>query len=431
MNTTLTAQIMSSIGKPGDAKPEPTTGPTEWPEPLDGKAYHGVFGELVRAIEPQTEGDPAALLTQALLAVGNIIGPNPFFVAEGTRHRLVLYVVLVGLTSKGRKGSAWNSLLYALRQLEPALDDPMRVPSGLSSGEGLIWSVRDPILSGHIEDPGIGDKRLLVVESEFARVLQTIQREGNTLSAVIRENWDRGNLQVMTKANRAKATGAHISIIGHVTRDELRRQLAVTETANGFANRFLWVCAKRSRLLPDGGDLGSVDFAPIVDRFTQAIDFARKVGELKFDRMARALWHTVYGALSEGQPGMFGAVTSRAEAQVVRLACVYALADQSSVIKAAHLEAALEVWRYCEDSARFIFGGSLGDPVADEISTALVHAGGEGMTRTEIRDLFGRNRHQAEIGRALAFLMEHGRVYRHVDHENRGRPVERWFAVGC
>ena len=93
------------------------------------------------------------------------------------------------------------------------------------------------------------------MESEFASVLRVAGRDGNTLSAILRDAWDRGRLQTMTKNNAAKATGAHVSLIGHVTADELRRELSSTEAGNGFANRFLWVCARRSKELPEGGDL--------------------------------------------------------------------------------------------------------------------------------------------------------------------------------
>ena len=102
-------------------------------------------------------------------------------------------------------------------------------------------------------------------------------------------------------------------------------------------------------------------------------------------------WAAVYSALSAAQPGLLGAVTARAEAQVVRLALVYALLDGKSEMDEPHLKAALALWEYCEASAVRIFGDALGDPVADEINRALQQAGVGGMTRTAIRDLFGRN----------------------------------------
>jgi hypothetical protein len=61
-------------------------------------------------------------------------------------------------------------------------------------------------------------------------------------------------LQTLTKSSAIKATAPHVSIVGHITSDELRRDLAATETANGFGNRFLWVLVKRSKELPNGGN---------------------------------------------------------------------------------------------------------------------------------------------------------------------------------
>jgi len=304
----------------------------EWPAPMAPEAFHGLPGEFVRLVEPHTEADPAGLLVQFLVAMGNVIGRGPHFVAEGSRHYLNLFAALVGLTAKGRKGTSWAHTGNIAAAVDETWKD--RVVHGLSSGEGLIWAVRDPItqrqpvkekgrLTGYedvVVDAGVEDKRLLVVEGEFATALRVLGREGNTLSAVVRNAWDTGDLRTLTKNSPAKATGAHISIIGHVTRDELLRYLDSTEAANGFANRFLWVCVRRSKVLPDGGRLHEVDMAPFVRRLRAAVEFARSVGELRRDEEARAIWHEVYPELSEGKPGLLGAVIARAEAQVMRLA---------------------------------------------------------------------------------------------------------------
>jgi hypothetical protein len=301
--------------------------------------------------------------------------------------------------------------------------------------------VRDPIektepirdkrrITGYqkvVTDEGIDDKRLLAFEGEFAATLRVLGREGNTLSALLRQSWDTGNLRVMTKNNPAQASDAHISIIGHITRDELRRYLDTTEAGNGFANRFLWFCARRSKALPFGGRLDEVDFSPLVNRLREAVSFARNAAEMTRDAEACALWAEVYEELSEGKPGLLGAVISRAEAQVMRLACLYALLDCSLIIRKSHLEAALAVWQYCGESARFIFGDSLGDPVADEILRSL-RATPNGLTRTELSNLFGRNRSAREIGRALVTLSEQGLVYSERE-ETEGRSAERWIAL--
>jgi hypothetical protein len=411
------------------------------PEPLQAEAFHGLAGEFVRLVEPHTEADPAGLLLQFLTAIGGLIGPGPHFIAERDRHPARLFAVLVGESSKGRKGSSWSHVRDVLQRTDP--EWPKRVQSGLSSGEGLIWAVRDPVIRreairehGRVvgyenvqADAGIADKRLLVHESEFASALRVIERDGNTLSAQVRLAWDSGDLRVLTKESPAQATGAHISILGHVTADELRRYLGRTEIGNGFANRFLWVFVQRSKILPEGGTLDPAALGPLVGHVRQAIEAARALGdrEVRRDEEARALWYEIYERLSEGRPGLLGSIVSRAEAQVMRIALIYALLDESAVIRRVHLEAGVEVWRYADASARFIFGDALGDPVADTILAAL-RMSTDGLTRAEINRLFTGHRESADIGRALRALTER-RLAVSERISTGGRPAERWTAT--
>ncbi len=414
-----------------------------WPSPPTPEAFHGLAGRIVRAIEPHTEADPMALLVQLLLAFGNAIGRGPHFMAEADRHGLNLFACLVGATAKGRKGTSWGHVRRIFEATDPKWVKE-GIASGLSSGEGLIWAVRNPIernepvkekgrTTGYetvLVDEGVEDKRLLVFEGEFASVLRILGREGNTLSAIIRNAWDTGELRSLTKNSPAVASGAHISIIGHVTKQELLRYLQNTEAGNGFANRFLWVCTRRSKCLPEGGNIGEVDFAPLVMRLTEALEFGRRIGELKRDNEARTVWHAVYPELSDGKPGLLGAVLARAEAQVMRLACIYALLDLSPIVRSEHLLAALALWEYVECSARFIFGDALGDPVADEILRALKKTP-EGLTRTDISNLFSRNRSSESITHALTDLLSTGLV-ECTTKPPRGkgkRPTEFWKAV--
>jgi hypothetical protein len=82
------------------------------------------------------------------------------------------------------------------------------------------------------------------------------------------------------------------SIIGHITPDELRRHLEVTEAANGFGNGFLWVLAKRSKELPHGGARVQLDAsARILER---GVDAGRRAPELRREPAANAYWEKVY-----------------------------------------------------------------------------------------------------------------------------------------
>ena len=50
---------------------------------------------------------------------------------------------------------------------------------------------------------------------------------------------------------------------------------------------------------------------------------------VRFTPAARVLWGAEYGGLTADRPGIYGAVTARAEAQVLRLSLIYALLDEA------------------------------------------------------------------------------------------------------
>jgi hypothetical protein len=390
-----------------------------WPAPPSQAVFIGVVGEIVRTLAPATEADPVAILVQLLVGIGAVLGRGPHYRVGASRHGVNEFIVLVGPSGSGRKGSSWDAVEGVIRELDEAFVAE-RVVCGLSSGEGLIWHVRDG-QAGPAADP-----RLLVLEPELASVLKAAGREANTLSPVLRNAWDGRALQVITKHDPARSSAAHICVIGHITAAELSRHVSALEMANGFLNRFMLVAVRRARLLPEGGEPDTARLSPLIERLARAVRQARTEAALRLSPEARTLWWDTYPRLSAGAPGLLGAILGRAEAHVVRLALVYALLDESDAIDLGHLQAGLALWDYAARSATFIFGDSLGDRVADEIWKAIAKAA-SGITRSEIRDLFDRNKSKAEIDSALGVLVAAGRVERKAV-TGRGRPSELWSA---
>ena len=392
----------------------------EWPQPPIEDAWLGLAGDFVKIVEPHTESDPIAILVQFLTVFGSMVGRSPHFMVEATRHGMNLFTVLVGPTGRARKGTSYDLAVRPFDVINPTFRKCRK--SGLSSGEGLIAAVKND---------SSNDGRLLVTESEFAKVLRIAAREGNTLSPLLRQAWDGGDLSTLTKTPDI-AIDPHISIIGHVTRDDLRANLDDNEAANGFGNRFLWCCARRSKKLPLGGKLHEVDFGKFHQRLKETVDFAQKVEQMSFEPDAARIWEAIYDELTEGPSGLLGAIIGRAEAQVVRLACVYALLDKSRSIAPYHLRAAHALWKYSERSAASIFGTGLGDRVADTMLAALKDAGAEGMTSTEISTILGRNVNLSRLNRAFSMLVAGGRVVSTKDAAaGKGRPPTRWFLKGA
>jgi hypothetical protein len=415
-----------------------------FPEPMQPAAFYGIIGETVRTIQAHTEACPEAVLVQLLAALGNVIGRSAYFYAGDSKHHARLWCVLVGDTSKGRKGSAYASVERLMREIAPAWVDD-HFGTGLSSGEGLIYAVRDPRWglpqrrtknlpiepTEELLDPGVSDKRYFVVEEEFSQVLRHLDRKGNTLSEVMRRAWDGKNLRITTKHCPDIATDPHISVIGHITREELVTCLNKSEAYNGFTNRFLWVASRRQQILPNSGFVPWQSHRQIIEAMRLILETFSSGNERQMarDPEAQKLWEQVYERLSAGRPGVLGAILGRAESQTLRLSMIYAIADRSVLIKRCHLEAALAVWDYCERSATWIFGTSTGDKMADKILWALQRRP-NGMTRTEIQmEVFHRNAVKTDLDRALSTLAQSGFAQPSERSEANGRKSELWKII--
>jgi hypothetical protein len=414
---------------------------SDQPKPeLKPEALHGLAGEIVKTIEPYSEADPIGILTNILTSFGNVVGPTPYARVEETHHHLNLFVVQVGDTSKARKGTAWSTPKKMFRDIDSQWSDN-RVTGGLSSGEGLVYNVRDPRyqtkpiredgkIVGYedvLVDKGEEDRRLLLIEEEFSQALKVMSREGNILSPIIRQAWDHGNLRSLTKNDPNRATGAHISIIAHITSGELLRHLTENEQTNGFANRFCWFWVTRSKCIAEADGVPAELLRPFTERLNDAVNFSRQVGEMRRNAEARAEWKLIYPDLSDAKPGLVGSMIARAEAQVLRLSCLYALLDKSPTIEVDHQRAALALWEYSEQSVKAVFGDLTGDPHIDTAKMALRSKGV--LTLTELHDLFGRNVTASEIERVIRTLVKMGLAELDTVTDERGRKsitVLRW-----
>ena len=373
----------------------------------------------MRTLAPETEADPVAILAQLLVAFGAAVGRDAFFQVEATRHHPHEFLLLVGDTARARKGTSWDHARRLICAADPTIAE--RILTGLSSGEGLVWAVRDPTA----QDPGITDRRLLALEPEFASVLKSAGREISTLSPTLRSAWDGRPLQLLTRTAPARASAAHISLIGHITQAELRHHLTQIELANGLANRFVIIACRRTRLLPEGGSADPLHGTGLIGMLASAIEHAKGAGRVRLDKPARELWHHAYTTqLASTPPGIAGALCARAEAHVIRLALLHALADRERQINTGHLQAALALWDYAARSASWALQGATGDPLAEQIHAALqAHPGG--LTRSQISDVLQHNRPAHQIQRALDTLALTGRASR-AQIPTTGRPAELW-----
>ena len=329
---------------------------------MDDRAFSGPIGDVVRELEPETEAAPEALLLNLLAMVGNAVGAAPHVRVGGDLHSARLFFVIVGKTARARKGTASSLARWVMESADPGWSG--RILGGFGSGEAVVDAVRDP----DDDDEGVTDHRLLVREGEFARVLRVAERDGSTLSPIIRDAWDGGRLQVRTRKTTSVASRAHVCVLGDITLEELRSLLCSRETANGFANRFGFGLVERSKRLPGGGSATDDRIAVLAAPLKQAISESRRFSRFSRTPNAEELWTHLYEIIDDEQTGLVGAVTARAEAQVLRLSLVYALADGASQIGVGHLVPAVAVWDFLVASAWAIFS----DAGEDRVVTRLL-----------------------------------------------------------
>jgi hypothetical protein len=379
--------ITSTIETGTEAKATTSTAPVnpKWepaiPRPtLHTSAYYGLAGEIARAIEPETEADPAGILFELLAAFGNAVGRNPYVALGAVYHGTNLDLAKIGATSKGRKGQGWAEVKRLMSQADATWAKDC-LTSGLSTGEGLIASLSDRTdKDGNVVTP---DKRALIIESEFARVLRVAARDKNTLIDTLRDAWDGITLRVKTRKDPLEAADTHITLIGHCTVEEITKVLDDILVANGFANRFLFCFVERTKKLPFGGNFSAENIKSFSEKLRNAIERARKIGLVTWSKEAKTVWKTLYDTAFEcADGGLTGALIARGESHTVRLSLNFALLDGKNEISLEHLRAAYACWRYSEDSTRFIFQGRLGDPVEQRLLDAARDAYPDGLDGT-------------------------------------------------
>jgi hypothetical protein len=407
--------------------------PRTWPT-LDPKALYGLAGKVVELATRSSEADPAAILATFLARVASEFGANPVMFIGDSEHYARINTVIVGNSSKARKGTSEKPIrrIFAHRGCDYTL---ARIsPGPLSSGEGLVYAVRDKVeewklvdknnnsMGYVVTDPGITDKRLCVIDEEFAAALSCTKREGNTLSTIIRQFWDYGNIEPLTKSNRIKATGAHVCIVTHITNVELQQKMHETEALNGFGNRFLWICARRQGLVPRPQTMPDHEVDVLHRQIIEIVRTAQSEGfnNIQFTDETWSLWGKVYPELSQDHQGFAGVIINRAEAQVIRLSMIYALLDEQNTVEPHHLDAALAFWQYCQDSALFIFGGRESDIIADKIVEALCE---RDQSLTEIHTLFQHHVSAKRRNKALQDLTSSGKVTIYKKTNDQGRPT--------
>lgn len=422
------------------------------PPVMPGNAFPGLLGAIVKAATTNSEAHPVAVASNVLAMFCCAIGRVAFQrIGDATIHARP-FLLIVGKSGKARKGTAEHTPREIFRRADALMrqlnstDDRLRVHAGgLSTGEGVGYAIRDPReadeKTGKGGDAGVIDKRLLVIESEFANVLAQIKREGNILSSTLRNLWDGRDIEPLTKSTLMTVTRPHVAVIGHITGHELREKSSENDAANGLLNRFLILHVHRPRLVPLPiptpeavlNDLAA-RLSSVINAVTAGSPHTNNQVEVTLSDQAAQVWCDLYPQITEDHPGKAGSLMARSEVYARMLAMVFALMDKRTVIEPDDLLTALEWVKYWSESIRYTFLTGEQQEGLDEFTAAVLAAVAKqpGITLTELQKVWHRHRID-EVKKSLETLLNSAPPLVEMRKDGQspggGRAAQRYYIV--
>jgi hypothetical protein len=426
------------------------TGAPLAPPVMPDHAFPDLLRRLVDAACYSSEAHPVAVAANFLALFCCLIGRTAFqHIGDAVIHAR-LFLLIIGKSGKARKGTAEHTAHEVGRRAGVILrrrhgtNDKLHIHSGgTSSGEGVVNAIRDPRepdeKTGKGGDAGVKDKRLLVIEPEFANVLAQFKREGNTLAAILRNLWDGRDIEPLTKTNQITATRPHACLIGHVTGHELVERSTENDAANGTLNRMVMLHVHRPKLVPLPEPTPGDVLDDLAERLADAVDFATQgdphgnnTHEVRMSAQARACWVEMYPQITQDRDGLAGSLMARSEVYARMLAMIFALLDKRDVIEPGDLLTALAWVEYWRQSIEFVWRQGEHQTGLDDFTKDVLEqvTSAPGVKLSDLQEHWKRKRTD-EVKAALETLLNLAPplIEMRRDTSGGGRPSHRYYPV--
>ena len=227
---------------------------------------------------------------------------------------------------------------------------PFKMITGIRSYEGLL----DELAGEH--------KVRLIQQGELLSLLSKARQDklGNIIPTLteLYDSPDVVNPPVHQK-NVNPAFKPFVSIMAGTTQDWLQKALSEHDIYGGFANRWLYFYGLPKGPLSDPPKVDKKKMDDLVYQLNFVREWAEDVpeGEITLSAEARDLFHSYYIEYYKRcqQPGLIPTLIVRIQDFIFKIALLYAADQQSEIISAEHLKAAIEVGNYLDASVRELF----------------------------------------------------------------------------
>jgi hypothetical protein len=337
-------------------------------EQMDTMLY-GLIGKIAKVGAHGKGLHPAPIALAVMTWLSAAASPRIKIPVGDSIHPARLFSVHVGRSATGGKGDSIALLKKIIAYLDakyPQLT-PMFHAGGLSTREGLALKLHDGYEEKGKEIPAVLDKRLMIVESEFVKLLKLGKNDNNSILAVIRELWDfGGSIQPLTKTAPIRSTNPHISIYANITPDELKATININEIYGGTVNRFLFLFAERLEMVAFPQETPENLVNAMAEDVAEVILWAKATyGTGRDDNCpvvtlaedAKQLWEKEFPRLMQRfGTSVVAEATNRRAPYALRIALLFAITDKSLVITANHLKAAIAWVDASAQTAEYLFG---------------------------------------------------------------------------
>ncbi|MFF4557149.1 DUF3987 domain-containing protein [Streptomyces sp. NPDC001422] len=341
---------------------------------------------------PASEADPIGVWAASLSLFSAAISKS---VRLDNRRPVVVWTVLAGRSSIGRKGYALNT---ATAMLDKSIGGFIhaRKRDGVASGASLVDMLAKLELDTMGAEGGI-DGRAVIVEEEWAAVLKQQKRDPK-FSTLFRTAWDGKPISNRTKKDGLQAVAQPLlGFHSHITPGEWAAYVSSSEALGGSYNRLLPVLVERSKMLPYNFRAKPVDTTALVKAYRWANEERRT---MRFSDAAGARFDELRAIIEDRMvelPELLSSYMERAAEQVQRVSAVLAATEMTEEISVKAVEAAWAFVSYSMASveklvkdAADLSGGRIQKAPEEIVRDTLRRYGGSAPSSTLLRALVHR-----------------------------------------
>ncbi|EPB6687166.1 DUF3987 domain-containing protein [Vibrio alginolyticus] len=402
------------------------------PPKLRPEGLKGLIGHIANDLSDGTEASAEFIAAYLKVRLSSCI-PRGFaempFGAFVTQPRINCLLALPTGEGKGLAEKQANAVINtAQKLLENTVSEHSDLPfysrvhaGGLSTGEGIAFELRDDSVNkkGEIEH-GVKDKRLCVVESEFANLLIKCNTRDSILSGTIRKLFDGDPIEPMTKTDRTSCNEPHAHIVGYIPPKELVVRMDSVSISNGFANRFPIYSGIQQLHQPIPKVIDRTVLESHAKELNKIITWCHQEKRtLTMSDCYKNLWIEKYSDLKQigAKDSIEQSLMTRAPHYATMYAMLFAMFDMSTTVTSDHLKSSLAWIDYWHDSVRYIFNPEADAfkaeknnlqalEVLNTIRTLITENGGQPITRTPLQQALGKNYTSKQVTDLLKLLQE-------------------------